>query len=58
MALAEMGLYAQAIAVQKDIMAAAEQTGLTDPLPRMAENLAFYEQGQPSRTPFTEDELP
>lgn len=58
MALAEMGLYDQAAAVQRDVMAAARQAGLTDALQRMEDNLALYEAGRPSRTPFTEAELP
>ena len=58
MALAEMGLYDQAAAVQRDVMAAARQTGQTDALQRMAGNLALYEAGRPSRTPFTDAELP
>lgn len=58
MALAEMGFYDQAVAVQRDVMAAAEQGGLPADLARMAGNLALYEQRQPCRTPFTEDELP
>ncbi|MCY4119850.1 MAG: tetratricopeptide repeat protein [Acidobacteria bacterium] len=58
MALAEMGLYDQAAAVQRDVMAATRQAGLTDALQRMAGNLALYEAGRPSRTPFTAAELP
>ena len=58
MALAEMGLYDQAAAVQRDVMAATRGAGLTDALQRMAGNLALYEAGRPSRTPFTAAELP
>ena len=58
MALAEMGLYDQAAAVQRDVMAATRQAGLTDALQRMAGNLGLYEAGRPSRTPFTAAELP
>lgn len=58
MALAEMGLYGQAAAVQRDIMTAARDAGLTDAVGRMAGNLALYEGGRPCRTPFTEAELP
>ena len=58
MALAEMGLYDQAAAVQRDVMAATRRAGLTDALQRMAGNLALYEAGRPSRTPFTAAELP
>ena len=58
MALAEMGLYDQAAAVQRDVMAAARDAGLTDAARRMADNLTLYESGRPCRTPFTEAELP
>ncbi|MCE2540367.1 MAG: hypothetical protein J4G16_08240, partial [Acidobacteria bacterium] len=57
MALAEMGLYDQAAAVQRDVMTAARDAGLTDAVGRMAGNLALYEAGRPCRTPFTEAEL-
>ena len=58
MALAELGEYAQAAAVQRDVMAAAEQAGFRDVVARMAANLRRYERGEPCRTPFTEAELP
>ena len=58
MALAEMGLYSQAAAVQRDILEAARRAGLADAAERMTGNLALYETGRPSRTPFTEAELP
>ncbi len=58
MALAEMGLFDQAAAVQRDVMAAARDAGLTDAVQRMAGNLALYEAGRPCRTPFTAAELP
>ena len=58
MALAEIGQYAQAVMVQRDVMAAAEQAGFRDVVERLAGNLRLYERGDPCRTPFTEDELP
>ena len=58
MALAELGEYAQAAAVQRDVMAAAGQAGFRDVVARMAANLRRYERGEPCRTPFTEAELP
>jgi len=58
MALAELGLYEQAVAVQRDVMAAARQAGFEDAVARMAGNLALYEQGRPCRTPFAAEELP
>ena len=57
MALAEMGLFVQAAAVQRDVMTAAREAGLADAVGRLAGNLALYEAGRPSRTPFTEAEL-
>jgi tetratricopeptide (TPR) repeat protein len=58
MMLAELGEYDQAVTVQRDAIAAAEQQGLRDVLPRLTENLRLYERGQPCRRPFTEGELP
>ena len=54
MALAENGRYREAADLQREAIAAAppELAG------RMAENLALYEAGQPSRTPWREGELP
>ena len=57
MALAELGLHSQAAAVQRDIMEAARRGGLAEAVERMAGNLALYEAGRPSRTPFTRAEL-
>ena len=58
MALAELGLYSQAAAVQRDILEAARRGGLAEAVERMTGNLALYEAGRPSRTPFTRAELP
>ena len=58
MTLAENGEYAQAAAVQRDVMAAAEQAGLPAVVQRMRANLRLYERGEPCRTPWSEDELP
>jgi cytochrome c-type biogenesis protein CcmH/NrfG len=57
MALAESGDYAQAIAIQRDVMSAAKQAGLSSQLPHMAANLMLYERHQPSRTPWSDDDL-
>ena len=57
MALAAMGLFSQAAAVQRDILEAARRAGFADAEARMAGNLALYEAGRPSRTPFTAAEL-
>jgi tetratricopeptide (TPR) repeat protein len=57
MALAESGDFAQAIAIQRDVMNATKQAGLTAQLQHMNENLTLYERHQPSRTPWTDDDL-
>jgi hypothetical protein len=57
MALAEQGNFAQAIGIQRDIIAAAQRAGLTATVQRMTANLALYERRQPCRTPWIEDDL-
>jgi len=57
MALAEYGDYQQAVAIQRDVIGAARQAGLTAQLPRMEQNLALYEHHQPCRTPWSDDDL-
>jgi hypothetical protein len=59
MAMAELGQYEQAAAVQRDVMAAAEQAGVSDVARSiMSENLKLYEHRQPCRTPWREGEMP
>lgn len=58
MALAAVGQYRDAVAVQRDMRATAEQAGLDDAVQRLTENLGLYEQGRPCRQPWTWDELP
>ena len=58
MALAELGQFQQAAAVQRDLIAAANKAGLRDMAARLAGNLALYERGEPCRTPWTADEVP
>jgi tetratricopeptide (TPR) repeat protein len=57
MALAEQGNFAQAISIQRDIIAAAQRAGLAPTVQRMTANLALYERRQPCRTPWIEDDL-
>jgi tetratricopeptide (TPR) repeat protein len=57
MALAETGDYIQAIAIQRDVLAAAKRSGLREQLPHMEENLQRYEHHEPCRTPWTDDDL-
>ncbi|HXD73783.1 MAG TPA: tetratricopeptide repeat protein [Vicinamibacterales bacterium] len=57
MALAEYGDFAQAMSIQRDVIAAARRSGLGAQLPRMEQNLALYERHQPCRTPWSDDDL-
>jgi tetratricopeptide (TPR) repeat protein len=57
MALAEQGDFPQAVAIQREIIAAAQKAGLTASVRRMAANLALYERRQPCRTPWIDDDL-
>jgi hypothetical protein len=56
MALAELGEYEKAAAIQRGVMAAAEKAGLQDVVRRMAVNLRLYERHQPCRTPWQDDD--
>ena len=58
MALAELGEYEQAAALQRDVIATAKSAGLRDVVRHLSDNLKLYERRQPCRTPFTDDELP
>jgi tetratricopeptide (TPR) repeat protein len=52
MALAENGLFDQAIQVQDDVIAANAQAGVADEGQAMAANLRLYKSRKPSRTPW------
>lgn len=56
MALAELGDFEHAAAIQRDVLAAATRSGLTDAARRMAGNLQLYEHHRPCRTPWADDE--
>jgi hypothetical protein len=58
MALAEVGRYPEAVAVQRDALTAATSAGLPLVVRRISDNLRLYEGGKPCRTPFADDELP
>ena len=59
MTLAELGQYEQAAAVQRDVMAAAQQAGVSDVARSiMVENLRLYERREPCRTPWRDGEMP
>ena len=57
MALAELGRYREAIALQKQLIAGGEKAGATDIVRRLRGNLGRYERGQPCRTPWSVEEL-
>jgi tetratricopeptide (TPR) repeat protein len=57
MALAEVGRFEDAAAVQRDLIRGAERAGLASVVPRLAANLALYERGQACRTPWAADEM-
>ena len=58
MALAEVGRFGEAAAVQRDLVGAAEAEGMRGAVPRLAANLRLYEQGRPCRTPWPSDAIP
>ena len=58
MTLAEVGRYAEAAAVQRDLVAAADAEGMRDAVSRLAANLRLYEQSRPCRTPWPADAIP
>ena len=58
MALAELGRYDEAVAVQRDLVAGGERAGRQDIVERLAANLRLYERGAPCRTPWTDAEMP
>ncbi len=56
MALAEIGNYAEASAVQRQVMDAAARAGLSFDRDRMTAMLRQYERGEPCRTPWADDD--
>ncbi|MNC94463.1 hypothetical protein D3C83_113230 [compost metagenome] len=56
MALAEVGSYGDAVAVQRDVLNAARQAGDADAVGRLTANLRLYESGRPARTPWPDDD--
>jgi tetratricopeptide (TPR) repeat protein len=57
MALAEQGQFANATAVQREVLNAARQAGFTSEAARMAANLQRYERRQPCREPWSNDDV-
>jgi len=56
MSLAEIGRYDEAVAIQRQVIEAANRGGLTAVARRMAGNLQRYERRQPCRQPWTTDD--
>jgi hypothetical protein len=56
MALAERGQFAEAVALQRQLMEASIRQGLDAVTRRLAANLLRYERYQPCRTPWTTDD--
>ncbi|HVZ23568.1 MAG TPA: tetratricopeptide repeat protein [Vicinamibacterales bacterium] len=56
MALAETGRFDEAVALQRQILAAAEKAGQTDVASRVSANLRRYEQRAPCREPWSADD--
>jgi tetratricopeptide (TPR) repeat protein len=52
MTLAELGNFDEAVAIQRDILAAARRAGAGDDVRRMEANLRLYERRQPCRDPW------
>jgi tetratricopeptide (TPR) repeat protein len=56
MAYAEVGDFAQAVAVQREVLDAARKAGFIATAARLSQNLRLYERGQPCRTPWRNDD--
>jgi tetratricopeptide (TPR) repeat protein len=56
MALAELGQFTDAVEVQRGVIAAAEQAGLSPDVRRMTANLRRYQGRQACRTPWPDDD--
>ena len=56
MTMAELGEFAEAVALQRGVLEAARRAGLATEVRRMMANLQRYEQGQACRIPWTEDD--
>lgn len=56
MAQAELGRFAEAVAIQREVLGAAQGAGDQAAVRRMTANLRLYERKQPCRTPWPEDD--
>ena len=57
MALAEIGRFGEAAAVQRDLVSAARRAGQADLATRLRDNLGLYEARKPSRTPWRSEDV-
>ncbi len=57
MALAEVGRFDEAVAVQRDLIAAARKAGRPDLAARLQDNLRLYAARQASRTPWRSEDV-
>jgi tetratricopeptide (TPR) repeat protein len=57
MAFAEQGKFADAVAIQREVLEAARQAGFAAEVTRMAGNLQRYERRQPCREPWSKDDV-
>jgi tetratricopeptide (TPR) repeat protein len=55
MVAAELGDFSQAVAIQREVLEAARQSGQSADVPRLTTNLRLYEKGQPTRVPWPAD---
>ena len=58
MALAEVGAFDRAAAVQRDLVTGARRAGLMDAIRRLEDNLRRYERGEACRRPWPEGGVP
>ena len=58
MALAEVGAFDRAAALQRDLITGAGRAGLTDVIRRLEDNLRRYERGEACRTPWPQGAVP
>jgi tetratricopeptide (TPR) repeat protein len=58
MAMAELGRFDDAVAIQRQLIAGATKAGLQPAVRRLSENLARYERREACRRPWAADEMP
>jgi tetratricopeptide (TPR) repeat protein len=56
MSMAEVGDFAQAAGIQRELVAAAQRSGMTPIVPRLQTNLRSYEQRRPCRRPWADND--